>query len=112
MPHTTTDAEPSPTLQARRINDITRDTNAVDDVLDDIAEQLRDFHADDADLPEHQQMPHLDAMDLSRALDETVRGIRAMRRILDHHHTTLTAPTQPAGECSKRAHLRPIRDKA
>lgn len=109
---TPTAAEPSFILQTQRINEITRDINAVDDVLDDIAEQLRDFHGDDASLPEPQQMPHLDAMDLGRAMDETVRGLRAMRRILDHHHTTLTAPTQPAGDCSKRAHLRPIRDNA
>lgn len=112
MPSTTTDTEPSTTLQTRRINDITREINAVDDALDDIAEQLRDFHADDESMPEQQQMPHLDAMDLGRAMDEMVRGLRAARRILDQHHATLTAPTQPAADCSKRAHLRPIRDNA
>lgn len=104
--------KPSATLQLVRIKALISAINAVDDALDEVAEELRDFHGDDESLPEAKQLPHLEAIDLQRAMDDTARGVRAMRRILAHHRTTLTASTHPAEDCSKRAHLSPVRDNA
>lgn len=96
-----TDDTPSVTDQLDRIRDLGRELAAAQDRLDTVSAVLQDFHEDDYHLDEDHQMPHLEAIDLQNALEDTLRGLRAVNRIIDLHKVTLST----TDDCSKRAHL-------
>ena len=99
---------PTATTQLGRLDDISRDVRKIHVALDELAEQIQGLHEDDYSLPEQLNMPHEDATDLNHAMDDARRALRAITRITTVYATQIT--TAPAaGDCSKRAHLRPIR---
>lgn len=102
---------PTATTQLSRLDGIRKDVNALHDALDDLAEQIQDLHEDDYSLPDTLNMPHEDATDLNHAMDQARRALRSVARIAATYATRLTDAPAPGitDDCSKRAHLRPIR---
>ena len=101
---------PTATTQLARLDDIEQHVRALQDGVDDVAEQIQDLHEDDYSLIPELNMPHEDASDLNHALDAVRRALRGITRITASYATRLhTAPAPDAtGDRSNRAHLHPV----